>query len=84
MNDLEMTPIELYNEMISNGKTPCFDMGNDGVVYFNIVCHEKNMYSFQYGTVSNTGFMHPELMEYDSYFSFDENLQGLYEVISGN
>ena len=68
--------IEAYNEIITNGLTPCFEV-EESVVYFEPV----NETTWQWGTVTNTGILQPTIFNYDIDFSIDENLQAMLEDI---
>ena len=51
---------------------------NESVIYIEL-CEEKN--KFFAGTATNCGMSDQYSMEYDKYFSMDENLQEFIEII---
>ncbi len=71
---MTMNAIEGYNEVIKNGSTPCFEVG-EGVIYFE----PKNKTAWSVGTACNVGLLADFVFEYDADFSVDENLQAMIE-----
>lgn len=81
---------QLFNEMTSAGRAPIFEInladyigGEDRYVYRYINYDEKKD-TLQYGTISNSGFMCVDEVNYDHDFSFDENLEALFDLFVKN
>ena len=68
-----MTHIEEYNTMIERGVEPCFEV-EESVYYI-----EPTETGFNVGTACNVGLIVDFHYEYDTDFSFDENLQAIVE-----
>jgi hypothetical protein len=71
-----MKHVEYYNAMIKRGIIPCFSIDNEGEYYF-----EPTEHGFLVGTMCNCGLLKKFEYEYDNDFSFDENLQEMYEQL---
>ena len=81
---------QLFIEMTSAGRAPIFEInladyigGEDRYVYRYINYDEKKD-ALQYGTISNSGFMCIDEISYDHDFSFDENLEALFDLLVKN
>ena len=82
---------QLFSEMTSKGRAPIFEInlasylgGEDRYVY-RYINYDENKDTLQYGTISNSsGFVCIDEVKYDHDFSFDENLEALFDLFVKN